>query len=408
MAPGEGGLSQTTVLVVDDEPKSLDLLRRTLRGTYRVLQAINGAEGLRCLEGCPVAAVVADQRMPGMTGVEFLAESSRRFPRTERILLTGFTEAEWLVAAINQGRVFGYVAKPWHPEELLALLRRAVETHHLRRDRERLLAEMHAKNRELTRLLEETRQLQKEKIQAERWAALGKLAAMVAHDLRSPLAAIQCQAGLLQESGPEEGRMERSSHAILSQVQNMRGYIDELLLFSGPEHSASARRPYEISALILSLQEAFSQRCRSAGVRLTVEMGFRGPCPLHPTQIYRVLENILQNAVHAAGKGGEVLLASGKADNGDLVIRIADSGPGIAGEIRNTLFEPFATLGKAGGTGLGLAVVDKIVREHGGRVWEERWRLQGACFHVLLPGGPSKDPGVDPSMPGVEHQININ
>jgi len=390
IAAVDGGGSRPTVLVVDDEPKSLDLLRRTLRGSYRVLQAINGAEGLLRLEGSPVAAVVADQRMPGMTGVEFLAESSRRFPRTERILLTGFTEAEWLVEAINQGRVFGYVAKPWHPEELLALLGRAVETYRLRQDREWLLTEMSAKNRELTRLLEESRKLQQEKVQAERWAALGKLAAMVAHDLRSPLATIQCQAGLLRESGPDGEHLERSTRAIVVQVQNMRSYIDELLLFSGPACSSSSRRPYEVSALILSLQEAFSQRCRSAGVRLTVDAGFRGPCTLHPTRIYRVLENVLQNAVHAAGKGGEVLLASAMLETGDVVIRIADSGPGIPGEVRSTLFEPFVTCGKAGGTGLGLAVVDKIVREHGGRVWEERWRLQGACFHVLLPGHPEK------------------
>jgi len=390
----------STVLVVDDEPKSLDLLRRTLRGSYRVLQAPSGPEGLLCLEGHPVAVVVADQRMSGMTGVEFLVESWHRFPRTERILLTGYTEVERLITAINAGRIFGYLAKPWHPEELLSLLQRAVETHHLRQERERLLADLRDKNRELTRLLEETRRLEQEKIQAERWVALGRLAAMVAHDLRSPLAAIQCQAGLLQESALSEENVERSSRAIVTQVENMRDYIEELLLIAGPACPASTRRPYDVRALILSLQEAFSQRCTAAGVCLVVDQGFRGACTFNPTQIYRVLENILQNAMDAAGKGGMILLRSEASGDGGLLFRIADSGPGIPEPVRKTLFEPFSTWGKAKGTGLGLALVDKVVREHGGRVWEERWRLAGACFHVRLPCNPLKESVAEPPPRG--------
>jgi len=395
MPMSEAVRQEPTVLVVDDEPGSLDLLRRTLRRSYRVLQAGNGPEGLRCLGGNAVAVVVADQRMPGMNGVEFLAETSRRHPGTERILLTGFTEVEWLVEAINRGRVFGYVSKPWHPEELLSLLRRAVETHQLRLDRERLLARMRETNRELTRLLEETRRLNQERIQVERWAALGKLAAMVAHDLRSPLATIRCQAGLLQEERPDEERRVRSTRTILAQVENMRRYVEDLLLFSGPDRAAVARRPYDVAALLLSLQEAFAERCQRAGVRLEVERGCRGPVSVNPTRMFRVLENLLQNALEAAGRGGVVLVASERLPGGEVVIRVADSGAGVPAEIRGTLFEPFATWGKAAGTGLGLAVVEKIVREHGGRVWEQAWRLPGACFHVQLDGRPPEE-GRDP------------
>jgi len=257
-----------------------------------------------------------------------------------------------------------------------------------------LLKHARDKNRELARLLRETRRLQQEKIQAERWAALGKLAAMVAHDLRSPLATIRCQAGLLQEGPESPERRERSVRAILAQVRNMTGYVDELLLFCGPDRAASRRRPYDVSALILSLQEAFSHRCLAAGTLLGVELGCRGArAPLDPGRMYRVLENLLQNALDAAGPGGQVLIASGRAENGDVVVRVADSGAGVPGPVRDRLFEPFATWGKAGGTGLGLAVVAKIVGEHGGRVWEEPWRLPGACFHVQLPGGPPEEAG---------------
>ncbi len=382
----ESGNGRSTVLVVDDEQKSLNLLRRTLRGAYRVLEAVDGKEGLVCLAGNRVSVVVADQRMPGMSGVEFLSESFRRFPETQRILLTGFTETEGLIEAINAGQVFGYVAKPWHPDELLVMLRRAEETYRLRRSNVRLLNGLRQRNRELRLLLEETRKLQKEKIQTERWAALGKMAGMVAHDLRSPLASIQCHAGLLQESPLSGGQAERSTGAILSEVRKMKSYIEELLQFSCKSGPEVARRPYDLPALAVSLLEAFSDRCRSRNIRLSSELTYRGSCVVNPSQIYRAMENLLANAVDAAGEGGTVLLASEDAGASGIVIRIADSGPGIPEEIRKTMFEPFVTCRKAGGTGLGLAIVEKIVLEHGGRVWEERWGLAGACFHILLPG----------------------
>ena len=74
-----------------------------------------------------------------------------------------------------------------------------------------------------------------------------------------------------------------------------------------------------------------------------------------------------------------------------MVIRVADSGPGIPPEIESSLFQPFATWNKPGGTGLGLAIVKKIVEEHGGRVWQERDVLSGACFHLTLPREPPEE-----------------
>ena len=95
----------------------------------------------------------------------------------------------------------------------------------------------------------------------------------------------------------------------------------------------------------------------------------------------------VRNALDAVGEGGEILFASERREESEVVLRVADSGPGIPDAIRGSLFEPFVTHDKAGGTGLGLAIVKKIVSEHEGRVWERRWDLQGACFHLALPLG---------------------
>ena len=391
-----GGLAdsgeRTRVLIVDDEQESLNLLHRTLRGRYETSLARDGWEGLLALERNPVAAVISDQRMPGMTGVEFLAEASQRFPHTQRILLTGYTEVEGLIDAINAGHVFGYLSKPWHPDDLLATLRRAVETHRLLKEKDRLLKDLQQKNRELRDLLARTRQLQAAKIEAERWAALGKLAGMVAHDLRNPLTAIKCQAGLLRDEDSAGEWRDRSIHAILNQVQRMGQTIDELLLFAKPEDPRSSLRPYVLSALVASVQESFALRCEAKGVRLETRLEYNETLWIRPPQIYRVLENLVKNALDAVGEGGEILVTSEMSGGKEVLIRVADSGCGIPASIRRNLFEPLVTRGKPGGTGLGLAIVKKIVCEHGGRVWEEPWGLKGACFHLALPlGAPEKE-----------------
>ncbi len=386
-----GRVEEVKVLIVDDEQESLNLLNRTLRGRYETSLARDGREGLRSLERNPVAAVISDQRMPGMTGVEFLAEASRRCPYTQRILLTGYTEVAGIIDAINAGHVFGYLSKPWHPDDLLATLRRAVETHQLLKEKDRLLNDLQKKNEELKALLDKTRRLQAAKLQAERWAALGKLAGMVAHDLRNPLTAIQCQAGVLRDADPAGAGRERSAEAILRQVQRMGHTIDELLLFAKPEDSRSSLRAYELSALVTSLQEAFSLRCDARGIRLETRLDYEGTVYIRPPQVYRVLENLVKNAIDAVGDGGRVLITSEVErldDREEAVIRVADSGSGIPPSIRQSLFEPFVTRDKPGGTGLGLAIVKKIVCEHGGRVWEEPWKLRGACFHLTLPLAP--------------------
>ena len=386
------------VLIVDDEQESLNLLNRTLRGMYETSLARDGREGLRSLERNPVAAVISDQRMPGMTGVEFLAEASRRCPYTQRILLTGYTEVEGIIDAINAGHVFGYLSKPWHPDDLLATLRRAVETYQLLKDKDRLLTDLQQKNEELRGLLEQTRRLEAEKIQAERWVALGKLAGMVAHDLRNPLTAIQCQAGLLRDEAVAGANKDRSVHAILDQVQRMGHTIDELLLFAKPKDARSSLRPYELSALVASLQEAFSLRCEAKGVRLETCLEYEGTLWVCPPQFYRVLENLVKNALDAVGEGGEIVIASERMKGEEVVIRVVDSGSGVPDSIRGSLFEPFVTRDKPGGTGLGLAIVKKIVCEHGGRVWEAPWSLKGACFHLALPLGPPENEEVEAAV----------
>lgn len=124
------------MLVVDDEPDNLDLLYRTFRRDFNVLRAESGILALEILaaEG-EVAVIISDQRMPEMKGTEFLSKTVPQFPDTMRIILTGFTDVEDLVEAINSGQVYKYITKPWDPNELKSVVQRAAETYELLKQR---------------------------------------------------------------------------------------------------------------------------------------------------------------------------------------------------------------------------------------------------------------------------------
>ncbi len=124
------------MLVVDDEPDNLDLLYRTFRREFQVFRAESGVAALEVLtqEG-EVAVIISDQRMPEMKGTEFLSRTVPKFPDTMRIILTGFTDVEDLVEAINSGQVYKYITKPWDPNELKAVVQRATETYQLLKQR---------------------------------------------------------------------------------------------------------------------------------------------------------------------------------------------------------------------------------------------------------------------------------
>jgi CheY-like chemotaxis protein len=144
------------ILIVDDEEAILETMAFTFEDDYDVLTATNARQALQILdEQSPVAAVITDQRMPEMTGVEFLARVCERHPHTTRIILTGYADGEAMVRAINEGHVYAYVTKPWEPEELKQLVHRAVEVHRLRVQNETLVDDLRRANAFLAAAIDE-------------------------------------------------------------------------------------------------------------------------------------------------------------------------------------------------------------------------------------------------------------
>jgi FixJ family two-component response regulator len=131
------------ILIVDDEEAILETMTFTFMDLYEVLTTSDPTTAMSILdENQPVSVVITDQRMPGMTGAELLKEVYARYPETVRIILTGFADSEATIKAINDGHIYGYINKPWEPDELKSIVRRASELHALAIENRRLVDDL--------------------------------------------------------------------------------------------------------------------------------------------------------------------------------------------------------------------------------------------------------------------------
>jgi response regulator RpfG family c-di-GMP phosphodiesterase len=151
------------VLYVDDEENNLNSFRAALRRNYNVFTALSGEEGMELLSKNDIHVIVTDQRMPNMTGVQFL----RTIPSDQdniRIILTGFSDIESIIEAINTGNIYRYITKPWDKEELKITIDNAVETVMLRRNIKQLIRELQQHNEQLEeKVLLRTQEIEKQK-----------------------------------------------------------------------------------------------------------------------------------------------------------------------------------------------------------------------------------------------------
>jgi DNA-binding NtrC family response regulator len=130
------------ILVVDDEPDNLDAFRFSFRKSFNILTAQSGTEGLAILQREKVAVVITDQRMPRMTGLEFLARARSLSPDVVPIIVTAYTDVEVLVEAVNMGQIYRYIVKPWDGKEMRGVLTQALERYHLRAENQRLVEQL--------------------------------------------------------------------------------------------------------------------------------------------------------------------------------------------------------------------------------------------------------------------------
>jgi signal transduction histidine kinase len=230
--------------------------------------------------------------------------------------------------------------------------------------------------------VEQMRQI--ERLRREHLAALGTLAAGLAHEIRNPLNAAHLQLTLAQRrlrraDGADIVGALSASELVASEMARLAGLVEEFLQFARPQPLRRVRT--EVRALAAGVIELLSEEASEAGVELVLEPGLDLQAFFDPERLRQVLLNLVRNAMEAAGQGGHVRLRV--TDEGARVgLEVSDDGPGLS-DPDAPIFEPFFTT-KPDGTGLGLSIVHRIVTDHGGEV-SVTSRPGATCFRVTLP-----------------------
>lgn len=218
--------------------------------------------------------------------------------------------------------------------------------------------------------------------QARRMQTLGTAVSGIVHDLRTPMAAVR---GYAEMMAAEEAPDERTycARRIDQALRHMDEMTREVLGFARGEREVFAQK-LELGPFIDEVVELLSPELETLGLSLVVQARYRGLARLDPGKLRRVIANLSRNAGQATGAGGTLTWTVERAEE-LVVMSFADDGPGIPEPIQARLFEPFASSGKAGGTGLGLPMARRIVEAHGGTLLCERTGPTGTTFRMELP-----------------------
>jgi signal transduction histidine kinase len=226
------------------------------------------------------------------------------------------------------------------------------------------------------------RQAREDLIRQERISTIGRLSGSIVHDLRNPLAAIYGGAEMLVDSDLPPGHVKRLAGNIYRSSRRIQELLQDLVNVSrGKTELPELCRLHEVAAAACE-RAAHAAETQSVEIRLSIPAEIE--LPLERSRMERLFANLVSNAIEAMPDGGRVEI-SAELENGDARITVADTGPGIAPEIRASLFQPFVTSGKRNGLGLGLALSRQTVLDHGGDMWVESERGRGASFIVRLP-----------------------
>ncbi|MBX2987576.1 MAG: hybrid sensor histidine kinase/response regulator [Bdellovibrionaceae bacterium] len=362
-----------TILCVDDETDNVDALERLFRKKFQVLRATSGQEALKVLsrhQG-PVAAIITDQRMPEMTGSEFLERTLQSHPDTVRLLLTGYTDLDSVINAVNKGQIFRYLTKPWDPVDLANTVDRAVE-------RFELGQELKQRNAELAVANEELKNLDKAK---------SNFMILVNHELKTPLTTVLNFTGLLSETTMDE-EQRLYVDRIQKSGERLKVLIEDVLLVVKAETGQlkSDRRETKITSFLAELPPDVVKIAADKNQSLKEDLA---PLPVKadPGQIRQVLQRLVHNAVKFGRDNSEILLESA-ADGEDVVFSVTNHGDTISKQVIAHIFRPFFIdediMNHSTGMGLGLTICQSLLRVHGS-VLDIRNRGDGVTVSFRLP-----------------------
>lgn len=354
------------VLYVDDELNNLLSFQAAFRRHFEIFIATTASEGLQILEQNEVEVIIADQRMPKMTGVEFFNIVLEKYPEPIRILLTGYADINALEDAINKGEIWRYIKKPWDQNELQNTIINAYEIFDTRRRLKYKMIELERVNEELNRFVYST-----------------------SHDLRSPLANIM---GILNmakiDAKPDSA--PKYLNMIEGCVQKMDLFIHKII-----EYYKGIRLENEIEEVEFSVLFRDSiELNHMVNPRINFDMFVQQDVHFY-TDAFRlslIINNLVSNAVKYQRPNEENPIVELKAEvnSREAVIHIRDNGVGIVPDHLNKIFEIFFRSSDfKNGLGIGLYIVKEALNRIRGKIEVTSEPGEGTQFKLIIPNQPA-------------------
>jgi len=379
-------MKEINVLFLDDEQKVLNALTRVFADeAYGVEFASNSAEAMNIIAREKIKVVLSDQRMPDISGVEFLHRVKVSHPNIVRILFSSYADLSAAEQAINISEVYRLINKPWHAQELISAVTGALNHYNLVAENRRLFEEIQSQNEKLHLAnckLKTLYDIQKD------------FSSTISHELRTPLASIKAAIDIVmsQTAGPVSDEQNNFLGRAKSNVDRLNRLINDILDLA---HLESGKKTLDIKSgninqtiqLVVQTQEAVA---RTKGLELKVSLDDQVPVlAFDSDKIIQVLNNLVSNAIKFTSSGSVSVSSINCVKFNYVEIRVEDTGHGIKDEDKVKLFEKFQQLGetqqKSVGTGLGLAICKEIIRQHGGKIDVDSTPGKGSCFYFILP-----------------------
>ncbi len=352
------------ILYVDDERDNLIVFEATFEDTFNVYTASSGRKALELLEQRPFPVVIADQRMPVMTGSELFEIMRSKYPHTKRVMLTGYADSNAMLDAINQGQVFYFVKKPWERHVILSILTRAIEAF-----------DLSIANMALTDRL----------VAVDRCAALGRSAAKIAHEMGNQLCMLPLLE-LIEERYADHADLVQTAEFARETYERLVQLVNEVKAFVRFENEDAPLQRLSLAELLHELLEFLQFDESFPSQRLSLEIEGEPFVMANRVKLQQVLINLLKNAAHAIREAAEGRIALKAAvEDQSVLITVSDDGCGMRPEVAARIWEPFFSTKGEEGTGLGLDIVKGIIESYHGRIECRTAPGAGATFSIRLP-----------------------
>ncbi|NVM57959.1 MAG: response regulator [Desulfobacterales bacterium] len=382
----------TRLLIIDDERPILEMLDLSLTSEgYEVITAESGDEGLKIFEEDNLRLVITDIKMPGLDGIEVLKRIKATDSEAEVIVITGHGDMDSAIAALQHG-ASDFITKPVRDEALMLAVKRAERkisvTKQLKEYTENLEQMVERRTREL-------RQAQEELIKNERLATIGETVAGLAHYIKNILTGLRGGMYMVNRGmASDKPRMVQDGWAMAHRnMEKVSELVLDLLRYSKERTpKRSVCRPNDI---VSEAAELLWDRAKEHRVKLNKVLDLNlKEAYLDEEGIRRVVLNLISNAIDACiydedtSKAWEVTVKTKVetgADSGEtILVEVTDNGSGMTDEVKAKLFTRFFSTKAGRGTGLGLLITQKIIREHGGEISVKSKAGQETTFSVRL------------------------